>query len=72
MRTTRPNDPEPLVYTVRELAKILKLSERKVWDLIRKGELKAYRVRRSVRIRAADLDGFLGSNPYVQTSRIAW
>ena len=33
--------PAPLIYTVRDVAKVLKLSERKVWQLLKEGKLKA-------------------------------
>ena len=57
--------PPPIqVYTVREVAKALKLSERKVWDLIKNGELKACRLRGNVRVRVRDVEEFLSQNPY--------
>ncbi|MUV37600.1 uncharacterized protein JNUCC1_01406 [Lentibacillus sp. JNUCC-1] len=43
-------------YTTEEIAQLLKVSKLTVYDLIKKGELSAYRVGRQMRIDAADLE----------------
>ncbi|WP_217587630.1 substrate-binding domain-containing protein [Lentibacillus saliphilus] len=45
-------------YTTEEIARLLKVSKLTVYDLIKKGELQAYRVGRQMRIDAADLEAY--------------
>lgn len=45
-------------YTTEEIAKLLKISKLTVYDLIKKGELSAYRVGKQMRIDAKDLDAY--------------
>jgi putative molybdopterin biosynthesis protein len=45
-------------YTTEEIASILKVSKLTVYDLIKKGELAAYRVGRQMRIDAKDLEAY--------------
>lgn len=45
-------------YTTEEIAKLLKVSKLTVYDLIKKGELPAYRVGKQMRIDALDLEGY--------------
>ncbi|UFJ39598.1 helix-turn-helix transcriptional regulator [Brevibacillus humidisoli] len=45
-------------YTTEEVARLLRVSKLTVYDLIKKGELVAYRVGRQMRIDAADLDAY--------------
>jgi putative molybdopterin biosynthesis protein len=45
-------------YTTEEIAKILRISKLTVYDLIKKGELPAYRVGRQMRVDAADLEAY--------------
>ncbi|KEQ24103.1 helix-turn-helix transcriptional regulator [Paenibacillus tyrfis] len=45
-------------YTTEEIAKLLKISKLTVYDLIKKGELPAYRVGKQMRIDAVDLDAY--------------
>ncbi|ANS73367.1 hypothetical protein AWM70_01190 [Paenibacillus yonginensis] len=45
-------------YTTEEIAKLLKISKLTVYDLIKKGELPAYRVGKQMRVDAADLEAF--------------
>ena len=54
----------PEVYTVKEVAKALKVSERKVWSLLAEGKLRAFRVEGHVRIRREDYERYLTSEPY--------
>ncbi|SFJ01983.1 helix-turn-helix transcriptional regulator [Thermoflavimicrobium dichotomicum] len=49
---------KPISYTTEEIAQILKVSKLTVYDLIKKGELPAYRVGRQMRIDAADLEAY--------------
>lgn len=46
------------VYTVEEVASLLKVSKLTVYDLIKKGELEAYRVGRQMRIDQRTLDAY--------------
>jgi excisionase family DNA binding protein len=48
-----------VVYTVEEVAKILKVSTATVRRMIDDGELKAIRIRGQIRIRKEDLDKLL-------------
>jgi excisionase family DNA binding protein len=54
-----PISERKLALTYREAAQALGVSERKVWELVDKGQLKAVRIGRSVRIRRTDLEAFL-------------
>lgn len=45
-------------YTTEEIANFLKISKLTVYDLIKKGELPAYRVGRQMRIDASDLEAY--------------
>lgn len=45
-------------YTTEEIADLLKVSKLTIYDLIKKGELRAYRVGRQMRIDATDLDDY--------------
>ena len=46
--------------TVKEVADLMRVSTMTVYRLISAGELKAARVGRSYRLRAMDVDGYLG------------
>ncbi|WP_310551972.1 helix-turn-helix transcriptional regulator [Paenibacillus glufosinatiresistens] len=48
--------PEEVSYTTEEVAKLLKISKLKVYDLIKKGELPSYRVGKQMRVDASDLE----------------
>ncbi|WP_188067974.1 helix-turn-helix transcriptional regulator [Brevibacillus brevis] len=45
-------------YTTEEIAKILRISKLTVYDLIKKGELPAYRVGRQMRVDESDLEAY--------------
>ncbi|HLQ72795.1 MAG TPA: helix-turn-helix transcriptional regulator [Bacillota bacterium] len=45
-------------YTTEEIAQLLKVSKLTIYDLIKKGELRAYRVGRQMRIDAVDLEAY--------------
>ncbi|WP_159881621.1 helix-turn-helix transcriptional regulator [Paenibacillus puerhi] len=47
---------DELSYTTEDIAKLLKISKLTVYDLIKKGELPAYRVGRQMRVDATDLE----------------
>ena len=49
---------KPLL-TYREVAEVLGVTDRTVWELVRKGELRNVRVGRSVRVDPADLRKFI-------------
>ncbi|WP_017754599.1 helix-turn-helix transcriptional regulator [Calidifontibacillus oryziterrae] len=45
-------------FTTEEIARILKVSKLTVYDLIKKGELRSYRVGRQMRVDATDLENY--------------
>lgn len=45
-------------YTTEEVAQLLKVSKLTVYDLIKKGEIRAYRVGRQMRVDAVDLEAY--------------
>ena len=49
-------------YTPEELAKILKITRFTVYEMIKRGDLPAYRIGRKVRIEAADLDAYINKS----------
>lgn len=49
---------DQISYTIDEIAKLLKVSKLTVYDLIKKGELPAYRVGRQMRVEATDLENY--------------
>ncbi|MCC3375627.1 helix-turn-helix transcriptional regulator [Cohnella sp. REN36] len=49
---------EEVSYTAEEIAKLLKISKLTVYDLIKRGELPAYRVGKQMRIDASDLERY--------------
>lgn len=49
-------------YTPEELAKILKITRFTVYEMIKRGDLPAYRIGRKVRVEAADLDQFINKS----------
>jgi putative molybdopterin biosynthesis protein len=49
----------PTSYTPDEVAKILKISRFTVYEMIKRGNIPAYRVGRSMRVEAADLDTYI-------------
>jgi len=49
---------EPLL-TYRQVAELLGVTDRTVWELVRKGELKKVQVGRSVRVDPVDLRQFI-------------
>lgn len=60
-------------YTTEEVARLLRVSKLTVYDLIKKGELPAYRVGRQMRVEAADLEAYKvkmkgGSGPVVASA----
>ena len=50
--------PDEISYTTDEIAKLLKISKLTVYDLIKKGELPAYRVGKQMRVDASDLEAY--------------
>jgi putative molybdopterin biosynthesis protein len=50
--------PNEISYTPDEVAEILKVSKFTVYELIKRGDLRAYHVGRKVRVEASDLESF--------------
>ena len=50
---------ETLAYTPEEVAKILKITRFTVYEMIKRGDLAAYRIGRKVRVEAPDLETFI-------------
>ncbi|GGA27269.1 helix-turn-helix transcriptional regulator [Paenibacillus physcomitrellae] len=55
-------------YTTEEIAKLLKISKLTVYDLIKKGDLPAYRVGKQMRVDAADLEAFKNRSKGIRTT----
>lgn len=49
---------DDISYTTEEIAKLLKISKLTVYDLIKKGELPAYRVGKQMRVDSSDLEAY--------------
>lgn len=65
--------PDNNLYTPEEVSKILKISRFTVYELIKRGSLPAYRIGRSMRIEAAELEKYIlaskkGESPVVPAS----
>lgn len=54
-------------YTTEEIAKLLKISKLTVYDLIKKGDLVAYRVGKQMRIDAGDLEAYKRRSKQLQS-----
>ena len=50
--------PNDVSYTPKEVAEILKISKFTVYELVKRGELRAYRVGRKIRIESADIENY--------------
>jgi excisionase family DNA binding protein len=50
-----------LLLNSRDAARMLAMSERALWDLMNRGEVRAIRVGRSVRYSPADLEAFVNA-----------
>ncbi|MFN3167008.1 MAG: helix-turn-helix domain-containing protein [Phycisphaeraceae bacterium] len=55
----QPAEAVESLMTYQEAAKVLGITDRTLWELVRKGELRNVRVGRSVRIDPADLRQFI-------------
>lgn len=63
-REIRSSQKEPVLYTADQVAKILKLSVDNVWNLLKTGRLRGFKIREgrsSWRIPAESLDDFIES-----------
>jgi excisionase family DNA binding protein len=56
-----PNESRSRFVTVGEVAALLRVSNMTVYRLVQAGQLAAFRVGRSYRIREEDVDRYLGS-----------
>lgn len=56
-------------YTTEDIARLLKVSKLTVYDLIKKGELQAYRVGRQMRIDASELENYKVRGQEVKTTQ---
>lgn len=62
MSTHTSSKPASVFFTVREVAKSVRLSERQIRRLIADGDLVVHRIGRAIRVSASDLDEFLRRN----------
>ena len=58
-----------LSYTIEEVSQLLKVSKLTLYDLVKKGELPAFRVGRQMRIDAKDLDIYINSQKVNQNTK---
>ncbi|WP_407313500.1 substrate-binding domain-containing protein [Desulfosporosinus sp. SB140] len=54
-------------YTPEEVAKILKISKFTVYEMIKRGELKAYHIGRKVRVEGADIESYKQKSKGIQS-----
>lgn len=54
-------------YTTEEISKLLKISKLTVYDLIKKGDLVAYRVGKQMRVDATDLEAYKQRSKQLQS-----
>lgn len=59
MTTATINEEGPRVYTVREVAALLKFSERTIHRMIQSGEIHTLHIRGDIRILASEVDRIL-------------
>lgn len=59
MRTVGQVDPSRVLYSVRETAKLIAVSERSVYNLLERGELKSIRIGGRRLVRRDELDSFI-------------
>ncbi len=50
---------DTVTYTPEEIAKLLKITRFTVYEMIKRGDLAAYRIGRKMRIEAPDLDAYI-------------
>jgi excisionase family DNA binding protein len=60
------------IYTVPEVARYLKLSKSKVYNLVQRGEIPSIKIGRNVRIRQSDLDQWLDEQTQPGYSDFRW
>jgi len=60
---------EEEVYTVREVAQLLKVHEATVWRWCRSGDLRAFRVGQQWRIAASDLQRVMNARANMRSAR---
>jgi len=65
LANTSINMPIEPVYTVKECAEKLKVTERTILELIRKKKLRAVKVGREYRITETAINGFIGGTPSI-------
>jgi excisionase family DNA binding protein len=58
---SEPTEGERLAYSVRNAAKVIDVSERTMWELIKSGEIASFKVRYNRRILRADLQKYLNN-----------
>ncbi|MFB5193675.1 substrate-binding domain-containing protein [Neobacillus sp. KR4-4] len=57
-----------LSYTIEEVSQLLKVSKLTLYDLVKKGQLPAFRVGRQMRIDSNDLDNYINNHKTNQTT----
>ena len=53
--------PEFVLYTVKEVRKILKVTQRTLYNYIKSGDLKAVKIGKYWRVRESDLEEFINN-----------
>lgn len=65
---------ETISYTPEEVARILKITRYTVYEMIKRGDLAAYRIGRKMRIEASDLENYIhkskGSSPAAESQPV--
>ncbi len=62
---------ETVSYTPEEVAKLLKISRFTVYEMIKRGDLAAYRIGRKVRVEAPDLDNYIQASKGASPAAVA-
>ena len=63
--------PDSISYTPEEVAEFLKISKYTVYELIKRGELSAYRVGRKVRVEENDLEAYIRDKKKLSNASLA-
>ena len=59
VRVTAPPEEDTAALTVPEAARTLRLSERKIWLMVKSGEMRSFKVGKSRRIPAEEIPAYI-------------